>query len=842
MNFSHASSLNEAALLSELQTTRQGLSTREATLRQAKEGRNELVQTDTKWRQILARQFRSPFIYLLLGAAALSFFLHEWIDGYMVLLFISINVILGFAQEYHSEKTFRLLKKFVQTSCHVRRDQQWLLLPSADLVPGDIVRVEPGDIVAADMRLLEEQNLTIDESTFTGESLAVKKMIPSPITPATEPYQATNCLFSGSTVVSGEGMGIVCATGGKTSIGALTKLTTETAHSGTFEKGISQFSGVILRLVCGTLVIFLALHLALKPGASSVFELLLFAVALAVSVIPEALPVVMTMCLSKGARHLAQHHVIVKRLSAIEDLGSIEVLCTDKTGTLTQNSLTVMDLYTPDKMRCLQVASLASAVIGDTARQPNNSFDIAIWRALNDPDRARARAATRCAEIPFDPVRRKNSVLVTSEGNTELIARGAPEDILPHTALTADEMVKIEAWLKAQGLLGRRVLAISSRSHVPCSHYAPADEEQGQIFLGIVAFEDAIKPTAAQAVKDAERIGVSVTILTGDHPDVARAVANQIGLLKKNERVLTGADWEALSHEDRVKCVKTCHVFARVSPEQKYTIIKVLEEKYTVGFLGEGINDAPALKMAHVGIVVKEASDVAREAADVVLLENSLDIIIQGIQEGRAVFANSVKYIRMTLAANFGNFYAIAAASFLIDVLPLLPIQILLVNLLSDFPMIAIATDHVDPQELQRPHSYNVRETIIFATLLGIVSTVFDFIFFAVFRHRDPDILRTQWFMGSILTELAFIYSARTKLLFFKAKLPSFALISLTVIATLVTVLLPFTRVGMTFFSFSRPLLSDLLISLGIVIAFFTISELTKLQYVKYQQHQQQVS
>lgn len=833
MTFSQASSQKSETLFTELQSSAHGLRTAEVQLRLARDGKNELSQQQVRWWQIILRQFKSPFIYLLIGAALLSFLLREWTDGLMILLFITINAVLGFSQEYHSEKTIRLLKQFVGSSCRVLRDQQRLTIPSTELVVGDIVHVVAGDIIPADLRFLRDQNLNVDESTFTGESMSVKKTSDTLSAPTEQVYQATNCGFSGSIVVSGEGDGIVFATGANTAIGSLTKLTVETVRESSFEKGIARFSQFILKLVLVTLLLVIGLHLIFKPSQTPLLELFLFAIALAVSVIPEALPVVMTVCLSKGARRLASHHVVVKRLSAIEDLGGIEVLCTDKTGTLTQNKLTLVEVYGTDRARCLQMASLASTVMGDDTRQPNNSFDIAIWRALSDTERAQARLAQRLAQIPFDPHRRRSSVLVRFQGDTSLIVRGAPEHVLHHLSLAPEERTAIQTWLTKQGQQGRRVLAVSRAPAPKQDHYTPEAEEQKQTLLGIIAFEDPIKPTASHAITQAKTTGVLVKILTGDHPDVARAVAMQVGLVGKKDPVITGEEWDRFSHDQRTQAVETCQVFARVSPEQKYHIIQHLEETHAVGFLGEGINDAPALKMAHVGIVVKEASDVAREAADVILLENSLDVIVQGIQEGREVFANTVKYIRMTLAANFGNFYAIAAASFFIDYLPLLPVQILLVNLLSDFPMIAIATDHVDAQELRRPRSYDVRDTVIIATVLGLVSTIFDFVFFAVFRHRPSEVLQTQWFIGSILTELAFLYSIRTRLFFLRAKGPSLTLALLTFSAAVCTVVIPFTSFGARIFSFFRPRFMDLFISLSIVAIYFITTEVVKLLYVR---------
>lgn len=369
--------------------------------------------------------------------------------------------------------------------------------------------------------------------------------------------------------------------------------------------------------------------------------------------------------------------------------------------------------------------------------------------------------------------------------------------------------------------------------------YAVKDEEKNLTLVGLLSFVDPIKPSAKKAVEQAEKLGVKIKILTGDSQEVAGAVAYQIGLIKKTTDVITGEILDNLPDEEKTLAVEKNSVFARVSPDQKYNIIKLLQENNEVGFLGEGINDAPALKIANVGLVVDSASDIARESTDIILLKKSLEVIIDGIKEGRKVFANTIKYIKATLASNFGNFFAVATASLLIDYLPMLPLQILLLNLLSDFPMIAIATDNVDSQELQKPKSYNLKEIAFLATVLGIVSTVFDFIFFAMFYRIGPAVLQTNWFIGSILTELILLFSIRTKFIFFKAKPPSRILYWLSGLAILVTVILPFTGFGQTVFKFTRPQANQLWLIFGLVICYFIITEIVKHFYYRLEEHKE---
>lgn len=837
MAFASFTTYSEEALLKALSATKSGLTTAEASTRLNKNGPNEIASDETGPLTLLLRQLKSPFNYLLTGAALISFAMGDHLEGGLIFLFIVINTLLGFSQEYHSNKALKLLKQFVVTNARVRRNGHEQTIPSRELVVGDVILLEAGDIIPADARVIEIQALTVDESILTGESIQVTKITEALSKESAQAFEAKNILFSGTHIASGRAIGIVIGTGKDTAVGTISHLTGETRHESSFEKGIGKFSGFILRLVLITLVLVFIAHLIFKRGEISPFELLLFSIALAVSVIPEALPIVTTISLSKGALKLAQNHVVVKRLSAIEDLGSIEVLCTDKTGTITENRMKVAAVEAEDKDCALRYATLASACLGEKERDANNAFDIALWKNCDAACQRDLQIMTRKGEIPFDPERKRNSVLVQEGTSHLLIVRGAPETILKACSTDKKEQDHLTTWVTKQGILGHRVLAVASKSMGTTETYAVKDEETGMTLHGLIAFEDPVKASTHDAIQDAQKLGIAVKILTGDSKEVAGAVAQQIGLIDNEESVLTGAEFEVMTDAERAMTVREHHVFARVSPEQKHAIIQELKKHFEVGFLGEGINDAPALKAANVGIVVQEASDVAREAADIVLLEQSLEVIIRGVREGREVFANTLKYIKATLAANFGNFYAVAISSFFIKTLPMLPLQLLLVNLLSDFPMIGIATDTVDIEELRRPRSYQPREIIKAATVLGIVSTVFDFLFFSLFFRNAPAILQTNWFMGSILTELIFIFSIRTQLPFWRSTRPSNAILGLTSMAALATLILPYTNVGQRWFQFIPPSGTHLSIILSVTVLFFIASELTKLTYEKYTKH-----
>lgn len=792
-------------------------------------GSNLIASNEVDWPRVLWRQFKSPFLYLLVAAAALAWLLGEKFDAVIIIGFVGINVLIGFCQEYHSERSVVLLKKMVSSKVLVRREGREFLIDSREVVPGDLVIAKTGDRLQADLRWLEAENLQIDESVLTGEAAAAVKDIKPLEKIATDFFQAVNLGFSGTMVLSGRGVGVVIATGVNTGLGKITKLTGENETPGTFEKGLAQFSAFILRVILLTLAMVFLANLLIKGFNVNIPELLIFSVALAVSVIPEALPVVTTLTLSRGAIRLAKRQVVTKRLSAIEDLGSVDILCTDKTGTVTENRMEVADFFTTNKKKCLWYAALAAPPLDPRAATLRVNFDGAILNFLSDDEREKVCQVRREHEKPFDPVKRWNSLVIVEDKVKTLIVRGAPENVLSLCDDSEIEKRKIFDWSNEEGKKGHRVLALALRE-------AATDPEAGDLnFLGLISFDDPIKPSARAAIEKSEKLGLRVKILTGDSLEVAGAVGFEIGLVKNPSEVITGEAWSRLSEAERLRVAEENDIFARVTPEHKFLIIQTLQKKFAVGFLGEGINDAPALKIADVGLVVDGAADIAREAADLVLLDHGLEVIVSGIKEGREIFANTVKYLKSTLTSNFGNFLAVAAATLLVNYLPMLPVQLLLLNLLSDFPMIAVATDSVDDEELKLPRHYSVKEVAVVALFLGIISTVFDFIFFAMFSRISPEVLHTNWFIASVLTELALTMSIRTKKPFFRARAPSRILSSLTIIGAALAIGLPFTSFGQNFFGFVAPQPIWLLTIVSLVLLYFAITEVVKYFYYKFE-------
>jgi len=738
-------------------------------------------------------------------------------------------------QEYHGERATQLLKKYLVVHTRVKRDRQMISVESENLVPGDIVSIEAGDRLSADIRFLSCSGLMLDESIITGESLAVRKQSERLTVPPTEMFEAKNIGFAGTVLTAGRGEGIVFATGEKTALGDIALLVKEKKSETGFEKSIASFSRFIIQFVFATLVLIFLANIFIKGDGINIPELLIFSLVLAVSVIPEALPAIVTVSLSRGALRLAHKKVIIKRLSAIEDLGSIEVLCTDKTGTLTKNILSVSDIFASDKRRCLFLSSLASLVNPTLKEKFHDAFDKAIWDSLSSEECASVQRTERIDTIPFDPDRRRNSVLIKNEfDEREIIVRGAPEEIL-RLSRNIDSFTLQNAlrWMKEKGEKGERVLAVGRRAFSTDKKYTLYEEQQLE-FIGMVSFFDPLKETTQDTLKKAQKLNVQVKILTGDSKDVASAVGRTVWLLRKRESAITGKELNAMGYVEKRKTIFSHNVFARISPREKYEIIKILQEKYEVGFLGEGINDAPALQISNVGLVVSGASDVARGSADVILLQKSLETIIDGIKEGRSIFANILKYLKITLTSNFGNFYSVAIASLFLPFVPLLPAQILLLDLLSDFPMIAIATDTVDTEELEKPKSYQAHSVVWISMLLGVISSLFDLMLFGKFAHMDPSILQTAWFLLSITTEVILIFSLRTRRPFFRSRKIPALLLGLSLVALSIAFLIPFSLFGQTIFSFIIPGKSMLFFVVSLALGYFVMTEIIKYLFEKH--------
>ncbi len=802
-----------------------GISEKEALLRQKQYGLNEIKERNADAVKILVRQFKSPFFYLLFGAVLISLFIGEKVDSLALLAFVFVNVIIGFFQEFRAEKAVLLLKKFVLQNVLVKRDGKEKNIEKKFLVPGDLVLIDAGDIVPADLKIVKANNFLIDESIATGESVPVSKYA-AQVCPRADLGQT--CL-AGTTVVSGKAEAIVEATGENTFLAGIARAISTENKVSAYEKGVLYFSKLVLKIVSVTIILIFLANIVLK-GFSVFMEILLFSLALIVSILPEALPAVVTFALSKGSLKLAKEHVVVKRLSAIEDLGNIDILCTDKTGTLTQNKLSLEKIITSDRAKCFLYGALSCT--------SQNPFDLAILGRASNEILSQTKKFSIVSELPFDSFRMRSSVIAETKRERLLIVKGSPESILKYCSKFNGRFARqeIKEDTEREGREGKRVLALAFKRLNLSKRQDVIKEadEKGMTFLGHFVFEDPLKTTAAEAIKLSKKLGVGIKIITGDSKEVAGYVAEKIGLIQDSRSVVLGQTLEKLMGEDFNDVCEKESVFARISPEMKHKIIKTLEKKYAVGFMGEGVNDAPALKAANVGIAVSEATDIAREASDVVLLKKDLRVVVNGIKDGRTIFSNINKYIKCALASNFGNFYSIAAISIFINFLPMLPVQILLGNLLSDFPLISIASDSVDIEELRKPKTYQLHMVLPLIISLALVSTVFDFVFFAIFRNQQPAIIQTLWFIESILTEILLIFVIRTRRIFYKAKRPSFWLFFFTIIDGIFIVVLPFLAFGQSWFHFVTPPILPLLVVFFLIGLYFVVSEFVKLIYFKY--------
>ena len=575
-------------------------------------------------------------------------------------------------------------------------------------------------------------------------------------------------------------------------------------------------------------------HTLMKGPSKPYFidlDYLIFFIALAVTIVPEMLPSVITVSLSRGAATLATKKVVVKRLSAIEDLGSINILCTDKTGTLTENQMQVTNLLGADKNTLLLNALLSCA--NGNGKKSAASFDEAIEAYCDQTVHTQAAPFTRVDTVPFEPARRRASVLVRSTNGFRLVVRGAYEELIKQSNnLTSAQQQEIHRWVVQAGTQGQRVVAITIKDF----NQAPADlpaAEHDMTWLGLLAFSDPIKKSTFEAIAQARQLGIQIKILTGDSPEVAGYVGLQTGLITESSQIVTGDQFAQLSEPEKKTAAQQSVIFARIAPQQKLEIVRLLQNAHEVGFLGDGINDAPALKAANVGIVVQGAADIAQSAADIVLLKKSLMVIVSGIAQGRMIFANTVKYIKVTLTGGFGHFYAVAIASLFVDYPPMLPLQILLMNILTDFPLLAISTDRVDISELKEPKQYNVREIAFVTTFFGLISSLFDFLVFVHFAPLGAARLQTCWFMTSLVTESCFVAVIRSKLPIWRAVRPSAILFGLLLVIAGAGLLIPYDSWMRDLFGFVRPELVDIKFIFLLAGAYVVTMEYAKRFYYK---------
>lgn len=839
--FSSYTDLTTEQVITTLKTSVNGLDQQEADKRLHQYGPNEIPEKKGTLLEILKNQITNPFFYIFVIIASSYLLIQQFTESVIIFLIIGINVTIGFYQEYSSSQAMKLLKKYLVTQTKVKRSNQEIVVPTNLLVPGDIVVLEAGDIIPADCRVIHSDNITIDESNVTGESLPVKKTASAK--KATEVFSAENICFTGTTVIEGTGEAVIFSTGKSTLFGEISFLTTQTISKSNLASNTTRLARILLYLIFISLITTLLINVLLKKGQMDMVKFFLFCAALAISAIPEALPAVITFCLAQGAAKLKKHNVIVKRLSAIEDLGSVEILCTDKTGTLTENILSVNELFSSNPDQTLLYTALSMPTLLKNRKKDEKGFELAIDKKLTATQKEELKQYKLIHEIPFTPQTRRNSVLLEKNNAHILITKGSFEPVISKCMSVTDK-TQLISWIEKEETEGNRVLAIASKE-VIFDQSEPGqfieNNDHSYTLLGLLSFHDTLKKTAPAAVAKAHALGLKLKILSGDSKFVCYSIAKQLGLEDDMDNVVTGSDFENSSDEQKSILAHNATVFARFNPEQKYDVISILQRKFSVGYLGDGINDAPALKLATVSLAVNDSTPIAREAADIILLKKSLMTIIVGIEEGRKIVINTLKYIRITISSNYGNFYSLSIASLLIDYLPMLPFQLLLLNLLTDLPLITISTDAVSSAELRKVTKYELKEISLVSFIFGTISSFFDFLLFFTFRF-SPQLLQTVWFVMCTLKEMALIFSLRTTTLFYKAKRPSIPLVSLALCVVLIAITLPFTKIGRDFFLFSSLHVTHLFYIGLIVVTYFMATEGVKNLYYFAKNHNNKVT
>ena len=820
-------------------TTAPGLTSAEAAERLARFGPNQLkARRQSALLQFLSR-FRNPLVLILLAASAISAATGDVTSATVVAVMVLLSVILDFVQEHRAGQAAEKLATQVALNVQVLRDGQPQQRPAAELVPGDVVLLSAGDLIPADAQVLEAKDFFVNQALLTGEPYPVERHAGAPTDDAAWDAEADSAIFMGSSVVSGSARALVMRTAKRTAIGQIATSLEKPPPPTAFEIGTRRFGLLIMRLtlllVLFTLLVNVAFH---RP----LLESFLFAVALAVGLTPELLPMVVSVTLARGAMRMAAQKVIVKRLTAIQDMGAMDVLCTDKTGTLTEAKIRLEKHVDPqgnESDRVLELAYLNSFFESglkspmDDAILAHQHIDVSGW--------------TKIDEVPFDFERRRVSVLVERGADRLLIVKGAPEDVLrlcthyecdsclrppdgrqqPKTFDT-EAQAQVRALFDRLGADGFRVLAVATKREPETLVDAVVDDESELVLAGFAAFLDPPKASAKPALQALAASGVAVKIITGDNEQVARHVFGELGIPVTG--VLTGAEIGAMNDDALRARVEDVNLFARANPQQKNRVLLALKARgHVVGYMGDGINDAPSLHTADVGISVDSAVDVAKQAAAMILLENDLNVLYAGIREGRRTFGNVMKYIMMATSSNFGNMFSMAAATLFLPFLPMLPLQILLNNFLYDLSELPIPLDNVDEQDLARPRRWDMAFIRDFMVCIGPISSIFDFLTFWLLLkvlHADETLFHTGWFVESLATQVLVIFVIRTRGSPFASRPhPALLLTSLGIVG--VAMVLPFTPLaGMLGFTPLPPEFFGLLA--GLMIVYLVLVEIVK--------------
>ncbi|HWN99446.1 MAG TPA: magnesium-translocating P-type ATPase [Blastocatellia bacterium] len=825
-----------------------GLTTREAKERLAKVGPNEQAPARRAAGLIqILLLFANPLVIILLIASAVSAFVGEIVNASIIALMVVVSIVINFFQTWHSQRAAERLRGQVAPTATILRDGKWTELPWREVVPGDVFRISAGDLVPADARLLQTKDLHVNQAALTGESLPVEKEASEGVAgveiAAENSANASNAVFLGTSIVSGTATALVIATGPATAFGDIAARLSARPPETEFERGTKQFGYLIMKTILFLVFFVLLVSIALRHNP---LESLLFALALAVGLTPEFLPMITTVTLGRGALHMARQKVIVKHLEAIQNFGSMDVLCSDKTGTLTSGEmklgLHVDALGNPSEHVLL--LGYINSTYDSGVRNPINAA--ILQHDPGQPEPLDISGYHKLDEIPFDFERRRLSVVTEAKGEILLITKGAPESVLTCCTqyevngqahpLDSDARGKCQAVYDGLSSNGYRVLAVAFRP-VPQQEIYRRVDEKDLVLAGFLAFSDPPLADAAESLEALRRDGVRVKILTGDSELVAQHVCSQVGLDPKH--IVLGDELNHMSDSALAAVAEKAIVFARVSPVQKHRIILALKGRgHVVGYLGDGINDAPSLHAADVGISVATAVDVAKEAADIILLERSLRVLHQGILEGRKAFGNVMKYLLMGTSSNFGNMFSMAAAAMFLPFLPMLPTQILLNNFLYDLAQITIPTDNVDASYIDKPRRWDIRMIRDFMIYIGPISSIYDFLtFYALLKvfHASEAFFHTGWFVESLATQTLVLFVIRTASNPFRSR-PSLPLAITTMLIVIVGIVLPFSPLADVFGFAPLPAMFFLFLG-GAVVTYLLLVELVKRRLMGRRQH-----
>ncbi len=799
----------------------QGLTAREAAERLKSLGANRINMRGKRNEfLILLLHFRSPLIIILLSAAIISLAMGEAVNASIIILMVMVSLVIDYFQERDARNAAEKLRQRVKFRVLVLRDGIEKNIVPETLVPGDVVRLSSGRIVPADGIVLRSQDFFVDQSSLTGESFPVEKQQRQHRDTDVQEAGTDNLLLTGSNVVTGSGDMLVTSTGGDTEFGRIASRLSEKDEETDFAKGVRAFGFLIMRV---TIVLVMLVFLINAFRKHDWLESFMFSLAIAVGMTPELLPMVMTVTMARGSSHMARKGAVVKKLSAIPNFGSMDVLCTDKTGTLTEDRISMIKCVDPDGEHDDELFLFAYL---------NSHFQTGIQNPLDEAilryGTADISSYEKTEEISFDFTRKRMSIVTSSPKGLLLICKGAPEEVFK--ACRADEQVRLRAQQLYESLSeeGFRVLAVATGSVERKDRYYRSDEKD-LILQGFIAFLDPPKQDVDETITALRHIGVEVKIITGDNHHVTRKICQEIGLPIKG--IMQGTELETLTDDGLRNRVMNTTIFSRFSPEQKTRVIHALKDfHHSVGYLGDGINDAPSLKAADVGISVESATDVAKESADIILTRKDLLILKEGIIEGRKIFGNTMKYILMGLSSNFGNMLSVVAATLFLPFLPMLPSQILVNNFLYDAAQITIPTDHVDEGYTQKPHRWDLKMIYRYMLLFGVVSSVFDIATFVTLYHMfavDEAQFRTGWFMESLATQILVVFVIRTEQNPLTESRPGKYLVISTLICLGIGWLLPYTPLAGPL-GFSPPPLNVLAVIMAWVLSYLICAEFVK--------------